>query len=150
MRGVDHHTSYRRGSPHHWLAYCSIYRNKKGLWEYRPRYQEMGIASGRSKGPSKKRFNLRWELVFCNFPWLEGLKEFSSSGSQKGWKDYQGVIHNNYYGGNIENDHHVICLITEHVSNHFAFSNLTTPVSGMPRKVLDNDTTIRDKFNSMV
>ena len=62
-------------------------------------------------------------------------------------KDHQGVIHNTYNGGNIETDHHVIGLIPEDAAKHFAFLNFTTPVPGMLREVLDNDTTLRDNIS---
>ena len=36
--------------------------------------------------------------------------------------------------------------MTEDAAKQFAFPNFTTPVPGTLRKVLDNDTTTRDKF----
>ena len=71
----------------------------------------MGKASGIPKGKSKKEIQPKGELVFCMYLWIDGLKYFSSGGAYKGCNDNQGVIHNTYHGGNIETDHHVICLI---------------------------------------
>ena len=56
----------------------------------------------------KKIFNLKGELYFCPYRWLDGLKWLSIGGTHKGWKYYQGVIHNSYNGGHIVTDHHVI------------------------------------------
>ena len=55
-------------------------------------------------------------------------------------------MHNIYHGVHIETDHHVICSMTEDAAKQFAFPNFTTPVPGTLRKVLDNNTTTRDKF----
>ena len=84
--------------------------------------------------------------MFCPYCWIYGLKEFYSGGTHKGCKYYLGVIHNNFHGGNIEIDHHVICSTPEDMSNQFAFHHLTTPVSGTPREVIDNATTTREKI----
>ena len=47
--------------------------------------------------------------MFFPYHFLGGMKEFSVSiNIQKGWKDYQGVVHNIYHGENIETDHHVV------------------------------------------
>ena len=78
----------------------------------------------------KNRCNLKGALVFCTYRWKNGQKEFSSGSPHKVWKDYQGVIHNTYHSGHIESDHHVICLMSEDMANHFAFPNFTTPVPG--------------------
>ena len=56
--------------------------------------------------------NLRMALVLCPYRWTKVLKEFSSGSAHKEWKDYQGIIHNTYHGGNVETDYHVILLIT--------------------------------------
>ena len=89
-------------------------------------------------------------MVAGIFPycWPDVLKEFSGrSNLQRGWKDYQGVIHKTYHGGNIESDPHVICLIPEDVVKHFLFPNFVTPMTGMLREVLDNDITPKDKIS---
>ena len=52
--------------------------------------------------PLKYICNLKGELVFCPYRWPNGMKEFSSGSAHKWWKDYQGLIHNTYHGGNIE------------------------------------------------
>ena len=76
----------------------------------------------------KKSCNLRGSLVFYPYHWPDGLKEFSVSRNiQRGCKDYQGLIHHTYHGGNIQTDHHVICLMPENAENHFALPNFTTP-----------------------
>ena len=70
------------------------------------------------------------------------LTEIFSSGSKhKEWKDHQGIIHNTYNGGNIKMDRHVILLISEDVAKHLVFHNFMTPVPGMLREFLDNNTT---------
>ena len=38
----------------------------------------------------------------------------------------------------------------EDVENHFTFPNFTTPVPGTLRKILDNNTTAREKVTTMV
>ena len=96
----------------------------------------------------KKKCNLRGSLLFPPYLWPDGLKEFSgSSHIHRGWKDYQGVIRNTYYGRNIETDHHVICSIPEDMANHFALPNFTTPIPGTLMEVLDNDIAPRDKIS---
>ena len=56
-----------------------------------------------------KSCNLKGSLVFSLNSWSDGTKEFyGSSNIQIGWKNDQKVIHNTYYGGHIETDHHVI------------------------------------------
>ena len=86
--------------------------------------------------------------MFCPYPWPYGVKDFYGSRNiQIGWKYYQGVIHNTYYGGHIETDHHIICLILEYVIKHFTLHNFDTPVPGMLRGVLGNDTKTRDKIS---
>ena len=100
---------------------------------------------GELKELMKKRCNLKGALVFCTYHWPNGLKAFSSGSAHKVRKDYQGVIHNAYHGGHIETDHHVICPMPEDVAKHFSFPNITTPVSGTSREVLDNNTTTREK-----
>ena len=100
---------------------------------------------GTLKDLLENRFNLKGALVFYTYRWTNVLKAFSSGSAHKGWKDYQGVIHNTYYGGHIETGHHVICSMPEDVENHSVFPNLTTPVPGTLGEVLDNDTTTRDK-----
>ena len=91
--------------------------------------------------------NLKISLVFCLYRWPDGVKEFSgSSNIHRGWKDYQGVIHNTYHGGHIETDHHIICSMIEDMEKRFEFPNSTTPVPGTLMEVLDNDTTTRDKI----
>ena len=86
--------------------------------------------------------------MFCPYRWTDGVKSFpESSNIQIGWKYYQVVIHNSYYGGHIETGHHVICFMTEDVEKHFLFSNFSTPVPEMMSKILDNDTTPRDKIS---
>ena len=54
-------------------------------------------------------------------------------------------------GGGIKTDHNDIFLMTEDVTKHFWFPNFTTPVPGILREVLDNDTTTRDtiSFNGL-
>ena len=85
--------------------------------------------------------------MFSPYRWPDGLTEFSgSSNIQISWKDYQGIIHNTYHGGNIENDHHVICSMPEDVAKHFALPNFTTPMPGTLREVLDSDIATRDKI----
>ena len=93
----------------------------------------------------KKLCNLKGLLVFCSYHFPNAPKEFSGGSVHKGWKDYQGVIHNTYHGRHIETDHNVICSITEDVENHFSLPNFTTPVRGMLMEVLDNNTATRDK-----
>ena len=105
----------------------------------------MGKDSGRTKRSPKNRCNLKGALIFCPYIWPNGLKYFFSGSAHKQWKDYQGIIHNTYNGGNIETDQHVICLIPEDVENLFAFPNLTTPVIGTLGEVLYNGNTKRDK-----
>ena len=105
----------------------------------------MGKDSGRTKRSPKNRCNLKGALIFCPYIWPNGLKYFFSGSAHKEWKDYQGIIHNTYYGGNIETDHHIICSIPEDVAKHFVLTNFTTPVPGTLQEVLDNDTTTRDK-----
>ena len=96
----------------------------------------------------KKICNLKGSLVFYPYRCPDGMKEFSgSSNIHRVWKDYQGVISNTYHGGNIETDHNIIGLIPEDAEKHFAFPNFTTPVPGMMREVLDNDTTLRDNIS---
>ena len=74
------------------------------------------------KYPLKKRENLKGLLEFCPYHWIDGVKEFSvSSNIQRGCKYYQGVIHNTYHGGNIENDHQVKCSISKGSAKHFVF-----------------------------
>ena len=72
-------------------------------------------------------------------------ERISSRITHKEWKYYQGIIHNTYHGGNIETYHHVLCSIPEDMENHFVLPNFTTPVPGTLRKVLDKDTTTREK-----
>ena len=94
-----------------------------------------------------KSCNLKGSLVSFPYRWPDGVKAFSSSSNiQRVWKYYQGVIRNTYYGGHIRTDHHVISSMPEDVSNHFVVPNLTIPVQGALRKVLDNDITPRDKI----
>ena len=69
---------------------------------------------------------------------------------QRGWKYYQGFIHNTYHGGNIETYRHVIFLMPEDISNHIVFHKFTPPVSSTLREILDNDTTTRDKISLKV
>ena len=96
----------------------------------------------------KKRCNLRGSLVFCPYHWPDGLIDFSvSSNIQRVWKDYQGLIHNTYNGGNIETDHHVICSMPEDMTNHFSFPNFTTAMPGMLREVIDNGIAPREKIS---
>ena len=49
----------------------------------------------------KKRCSLKGALVFCPYLSPNGLKEFSSGRKNKQCKDYLGIIHNTYHGGNI-------------------------------------------------
>ena len=96
----------------------------------------------------KKSCNPKGSLVFCPYHWKYGVKAFSgSSNIQRGWKDYQGVIHNTYFGGHIETDHYFMCLIPEDVENKFALPNVTTPVTGTLMEVLENGNTPRDKIS---
>ena len=84
--------------------------------------------------------------MFCPYSWPDGVKVFSgSSNIQRGWQDYQELIHNTYHGGHIETDHSCICSIPEDVENHFELPNFITPVPGTLRDVLDNNTTTREK-----
>ena len=46
----------------------------------------------------------------------------------------------------IGTDHHVIFLMSEYVSNNFTILKFTAPVSGMLRKVIDNNNTTRNKI----
>ena len=76
------------------------------------------------------------------------MKEFYVNiNIQRVWKDYQGVIHKTYHGGNIEIDHHVICSMSEDVVKHFALPNFTTLIPGTIREVLDNGIVPRDKIS---
>ena len=76
------------------------------------------------------------------------MKEFSGLSNIKiGWNDYQGVIHNTYHGGHIENYHHFICSIPEDVEKHFVLPNFTSPMTGTLRKVLENDMAPRDNIS---
>ena len=72
-------------------------------------------------------FNLKYSLVYFPYHCTDGVKVFSgSSNIQIGCKDYQGLIHNTYYFGHIETDHHAVCLMPEGVTKHF-FSLILTP-----------------------
>ena len=82
--------------------------------------------------------------MFCNYHCTHGLEYFSRIGTHKGWKDYQGVIHNTYQSGHIEADQHVILYISEDVSKHFDFPKFTPPGPGNTKKVLDSDTKMID------
>ena len=84
--------------------------------------------------------------MFFPYHFSDGLKGFSSDGAHKGWKYYQLEIHSTYHGGNIETDHHFICLIPEDVPKPSVFPKFTALVSGTLRGVLDSDTTTRDKI----
>ena len=82
----------------------------------------------------ENRCNLKGSLVFYPYRWPDELTEFSGSRKiQIDWKDYQGVIHNTYYGRNIETDHYVICSMPEYVAKNLAFPNFTTPMPGTLR-----------------
>ena len=74
------------------------------------------------------------------------MKEFYSDIAHKACKNYQEVIHNTYNGGQIETDYHVILLIPEEVSKHFALPKFNTQGTGTLREVLENYTTTRDKI----
>ena len=57
----------------------------------------------------KKRCNLKVLLVFFPYRWPDEVKAFSvSSNIHRGWKYYQGVIHNTYHGRHIKTDHRII------------------------------------------
>ena len=45
----------------------------------------------------------------------------------------------------MENDHNVICIIIEDVAEHFTFPNFTSPVSLTLSKIVENNTTTREK-----
>ena len=105
----------------------------------------MGTVNGGTKGPYKNICNLKGTLVFCPYRSINGIKSFSSGMAHKGWKDYQVLIHDTYYGGHIETDHRVICLIPEDVVKQFVFPNFITLGLGTLRGAIYNDTTTRDE-----
>ena len=75
------------------------------------------------------------------------LKYLSRLRTHKGWKYYQGVVHNTYHSGNIETYHHVMFLMTEEIENQIVFSAFTDPGPVTLRGVMENDTTTRDKIS---
>ena len=78
----------------------------------------------------------------------DGVKEFSGSiNIHRGWKDYQGSIHNTYHGGHIETYHRVRFSIAEDVEKHFLFPSSITPMKGTLREVLYSDITPGDKIS---
>ena len=77
--------------------------------------------------------------------WVDRIS--GSINIKRGWKDYQGVIHNNYHGGKVETDHHVILLIPEDMAKHFSVPNFTAIIPGTLREVLDNDIASREKIS---
>lgn len=83
--------------------------------------------------------NIKGELVFCPYHWKDKLKQLSWSGTNKGWKDYQGIIHKTYHGEYIETHNHVIWLMTEVVAKHFDLPTLTAPGPGNLRGFMYND-----------
>ena len=89
----------------------------------------MGTVSKGTEGTIEEELQLKW-LIGILPPLLVRWGEFFSESRniQIGWKDYQGVIRNNYYGGHIETDHHVIWSMPEDVANHFMLPNFATPV----------------------
>ena len=76
-----------------------------------------------------------------------GEKLSVSINIQRGWKDYQGVIHNTYHGGNIGTENHVVFSIPEDVARQFLFPNFATPMPGTLRGVIYNDIAPIDKIS---
>ena len=66
-------------------------------------------------------------LVFCTYRWPDVLKGVSSGIAHKGWKYYQAIFLNTYHCGHIETDHHVICLMSEEVTNLFCINQVHLP-----------------------
>ena len=90
----------------------------------------MRIASGSTKRPSKKEMKHKRGISVLSL--LLDIRDeiFFSSDTHKGWKYYQGIIHNKYHGGNIKTDRHVICLIPEDVEKKIHSPSLPPQCQG--------------------
>ena len=56
----------------------------------------------------KNKCNIKGALLICPYLWPDRLKAFSIGDTHKGWKYYQGVIHNYYHGSSIGTDDYII------------------------------------------
>ena len=109
-------------------------------------HQVINTASGRPKGTYKKYIQSKRGISFLSLTLAIWAEIIYNGGSYKGWKYYQGIIHNAYHGDNIETDHQVILLMQEDVEKK-TFPMFAAPVSGMLKEIIDNNNTTRYKIS---
>ena len=86
--------------------------------------------------------------MFCSYFWTNGLGEFTTRNTYRGWKIYHGTLHNTCHGGNNKTYHHVIFYMPENPVTHLFFPKFSYTGPDSFREVLNFfDTKIRDKMS---